>query len=56
MNEAYKQSSFMETLKICIDTFYAEQEKWAQNTVEEFNRGKRSQLSDTQQKLLDRIQ
>lgn len=55
MNEVYKQSSFMETLKICISAFYNEHEKWAQNTKEKHKSGE-VQLPDTQDKLLDRIQ
>ncbi|KAI6183942.1 Dolichyl-diphosphooligosaccharide--protein glycosyltransferase subunit DAD1 [Aphelenchoides bicaudatus] len=55
MNEVYKQSSFVETLKICISAFYNEHEKWAQNTKEKHKSGE-VQLPDTQDKLLDRIQ
>lgn len=55
MQEVYNQISFMENLKFCINAFHEEHQKWAETTAEEHRNGKASKLSDTQQKLLERI-
>jgi hypothetical protein len=55
MQEVYNQIAFMENLKFCIDAFHAERDNWAKSVVEDQMSTKVSTLSDTQQKLLDRI-